>query len=665
MKFREFVKNYSKTSACYFLKYIYANFVQSIKFASPQVGNQLGAPIRSIAQYLNQEGRKLIIPPWQREYVWQIGENGEVGDLLNDLKEFIIDEQVSYLIGSVITCQEPKGSGNFWLIDGQQRTLTFLIFLMAAKRYITNEKLKARDNLKHEELSVLYNQCISYSAHDYEPKVSMDRGKADSILQSIYIWSGLAEGEKPNELLEERDGWTSTQKNLASVAEWIYEKQFKNEAWIEKENFLAALSKVLHQVKLIEIELPNPQEALTVFDRINNRGAELNSSDLIKNRIFQNLDDEPFSEVSDEWREMKKNLAGSSITRLREPAYLLRALALIQNGKESIAKPQGESFKARKITYNEVTKFWSNRLDPRLAREHSLDLVKASTLIEELTSTSNWLERLSYEKIPNSKKFHFKDLYFARYLKIVQHFPLLLAGKHLSFEVFEKLVSQVHARTTFYYLSGEKTQDFEKIIPDWTYEIARLDKDSSIKDLEKVYSQFKMTPVQFKLLKEVMNAWSYRDSTDKKKIRSVLAQLSRNLDLVCDKESRNSPESYFDTKHKDGKHGWDIDHIQSHGRAPKDSILHTIGNLTLLHPKDNSSRGKLSPKQKSANYENCPLILTKTLVGVKSSPDKRKVEKYLQTLNLPDCFDLENWDEKEINSRSNFYFVLLEDHLNI
>ena len=636
-----------------------------VKFVNELSGSNLDAPIRSIAQYLTQPNRKLIIPPWQREYVWQVGENGEVGDLLNDLKEFIENGQESYLIGSIITCEEPKGSGNFWLIDGQQRTLTFLIFLMAARRYITNEKLKVRDNIKHEELSIIYNQCISYSVHDYEPKVSMDRGKADSILQSIYMWSGLAEGEKPNELLEERDGWTSTQKNLAAVAEWIYEKQFKNQEWIEPQNFLPALSRVLHRVKLIEIELPNPQEALTVFDRINNRGAELNSSDLIKNRIFQNLDDETFSETSDQWREMKKNLANSSLTRLREPAYLLRALALIQNGRESVDKSESESFKPRKITYNEVTKFWSNRLDTRSAKEHGVDSVKAGWLIKELNTSAEWLSALSYERSNFTKKAHFRDLYFSRFLKIVQHFPILLAGKHLEFSVFEKLVQQVHVRTTYYYLSGEKTQDFEKLIPDWTYAVARLSEKSSIQDLDKIYSNFKITQVQFKLLKEVVSTWSYRDSTDKKKIRSVLAQLSRNLDLVCDRESRNSPESYFETKHKDGKHGWDIDHIKAHGRVPKESILHTIGNLVLLHHKDNSSRGKLEPAQKTANYDACPLLLTKTLVGVKSNPDKRKVEKYLDELKLQYSFDLDNWGDKQIKARENFYFTLLENHLDL
>lgn len=636
-----------------------------VKFVSEHIGLNPSAPIRSIAEYLTQSKRKLVIPPWQREYVWQVGENGEVGDLLNDLKEFIVEGQESYLIGSIITCEEPPGSGDFWLIDGQQRTLTFLIFLMAAKRYIANEKLKVRDNIKHEELSVLYNQCISYSVHDYEPKVSMDRGKADSILQSIYVWSGLAEGEKPNELLEERDGWTSTQKNLAAVAEWIYEKQFKNQAWIDAPNFLSALSRVLHRVKLIEIELPNPLEALTVFDRINNRGAELNSSDLIKNRIFQNLEDEPFSAISDEWREMKKNLAGSSLTRLREPAYLLRALALIQNGKESISKSSSESFKPRKITYNEVTKFWSNRLDPRSASEHSLDLIKAGWLIKELNNSSEWLSALSYEKSGLTKKSHFKDLYFSRFLKIVQHFPILLAGRHLDLSVFGKLAQQVHTRTTFYYLSGEKTQDFEKLIPEWTYEVAKLNEKASVQDLNEIYKNFKITPVQFNLLKEVMSAWSYRDSTDKKKIRSVLAQLSRNFDLICDKESRNSPESYFETKRKDGKHGWDIDHVKAHGRVPKDSVLHTIGNLVLLHPKDNSSRGKLEPIEKLANYRSCSLYLTKTLVGVESNPDKRKVEKYLDSLSLQYSFDLKNWDEKQINTRTKFYFSLLNNHLDI
>jgi hypothetical protein len=127
---------------------------------------------------------------------------------------------------------------------------------------------------------------------------------------------------------------------------------------------------------------------------------------------------EPFSEISDEWREMKRNLADSSLTRLREPAYLLRALALIQNGKESINKSESESFKPRKITYNEVTKFWSNRLDARSAIEHSLDGVKAGWLIKELNDSAKWLSALSYEQSASNKKAHFRNLYFSRFLKI-------------------------------------------------------------------------------------------------------------------------------------------------------------------------------------------------------------------------------------------------------
>jgi uncharacterized protein with ParB-like and HNH nuclease domain len=623
------------------------------------------APIRSIAQYLNHPGRRLVIPPWQREYVWQVGDTGEVGELLQDLKEFIEEGSDSYLIGSIITCEEPKGSGDFWLIDGQQRSLTFLIFLMACKRFVTNYELKERDNLSHENLSVLYNNCISYSRYDYEPKLTMDRGKADSILQSIHTWSGMSEGDKPNELLEERENWTSTQRNLANVAEWIYEKKFVTESWLKKSEFLFGLSRVLHNVKLIEIQLPDPVEALTVFDRINNRGADLTSSDLIKNRIFQQVDDEEFGEISEEWREMKKNLSASSLTRLREPAFLLRSLALIQVGIEAKGKSENQAAKARKITYQDLTQFWSSRLDKKTSESKGLINLEAGWLIKELNTASEWLSKLSYEHTPDSKKTHFQDLYFSRFLKTVQHYPILLAGKDLDDKVFEELTRQVHARTSYYFLAGERTQDFEKMVPDWTFEIAKLDKDASISDIKVIYDNYKISSDQFVSLKEAVLSWSYRDSSEKKKIRAVLAQLSRYVDQVCEKELRNSPESYFESKKKNSKHGWDIDHVMPHGRAPKDSYLHTIGNLVLLHPKDNSSRKNLSPFEKKANYESCPLFLTKTLVGVKSNPDKRRIDKFLVDLELPTSFDLENWDETQIKSRSEFYFQILENHLNI
>jgi uncharacterized protein with ParB-like and HNH nuclease domain len=620
------------------------------------------APIISIGDYLSTKSRHLVIPPWQREYVWQIGENNEVGALLEDLKEFLESGQEEYWLGPIILCEEPRESGMFWLIDGQQRTLTLLIFAMVAKKFMIQNKLLEPASEQHARILTLLCDSASDNTGAYLPRVTMDRGKADSILNTIFLWSGQPDNEKTRELLEDREDWTQTQKNLASVAEWIYEAKFEKE-WIKNQEFVNSIGKLLSSVKLIELHLPNVQLALTVFDRINNRGADLNSADLVKNRIFQYEKDEDFLGITEDWREMRSKLSESSLTRLRDPIFLLRALAVNRQGEESseIKEPLK---KGKKITYNDLTEFWSSRLDPN--RDGSkMKKITSKELVEKLLDGSRWLSKLSKEEYPLRKDLDLNDLYFSRYLKTIQHFPLLLAARHLDTEVFALVAKQVHARTSFYYLSGERTQEFENMVPEWAFELSSLPKGADLKAVREIYSNYSISDQAFVDLFQSFSVWSYKDSSEKKKIRAVLAQLSRVVDKTCGKELRLSPKSYFETARRKSKHGWDIDHIEPKASDPRDSIFQTIGNLVLLDPTDNQSSGKKKPNLKVKNYSSCPLFLTKTLVGVEANPYKKRIENFLSKLKLKQDFDLDNWDDKQVSKRTKFYFEILKDHLTV
>lgn len=620
------------------------------------------APICSIGDYLKTKSRLLVIPPWQREYVWQTGENGEVGELLDDLKQFSCSDQDEYWLGPVILCEEPKGSGEFWLIDGQQRTLTLLIFVMVAKRYMVLKNLLKANSESHARTLTLLCDSVSNNVGAYIPRVTMDKGKADSILRSIFLWSGQPDDETTRELLEDRETWTQTQKNLANVAEWIFESQFKKN-WIEDEKFVDSIDKIMNSVKLVELHLPSVQTALTVFDRINNRGADLNSADLVKNTIFQYESDEVFIQISEDWRQMRSNIGQSSLTRLRDPIFLLRALAVIRQGEES-TRVKEPLKTGRKITYNDLTDFWSSRLNP-LNKSPRFENISSGQLVEQLLDSSKWLSSLSKEKTPKKREVDLQDLYFSRYLKIVQHYPVLLAAKHLNDNSFGLLAKQVHARTAYYFLSGERTQEFENVVPEWAFEVAALEKDSDESTLRKIYEKYEISEKGFAELFQAMNSWSYKDATERRKIRAVLAQISKVIDGVCGKELRGSPGAYFEVARRKSKHGWDLDHIEPRAGDPKESIFQTIGNLVLLEPPDNRSKGKNKPSTKAKNYVNSALYLTKTLVGVEASPYKKRIEKYLSELGLTQDFDLINWNQKQISRRTKFYFEILKRHLNV
>ena len=98
-------------------------------------------PLLSLGEYLSQN-RTLVVPQWQREYTWSIGEDREVDTLLKDLLKFVRDQNAKeYLMGSVVLCESNVKSSRPLLIDGQQRTITLSILLMCINRYLTMNNL--------------------------------------------------------------------------------------------------------------------------------------------------------------------------------------------------------------------------------------------------------------------------------------------------------------------------------------------------------------------------------------------------------------------------------------------------------------------------------------------------------------------------------------------
>jgi len=98
--------------------------------------------ILSVTQFLSNSN--LSIPPFQRPYKWSVR---NVVQLLDDIERF--KETPSYRIGTVVIFQE-MGKDECQIVDGQQRTLTFLLMLKAilALRVNTMQSSSLQDDLK-------------------------------------------------------------------------------------------------------------------------------------------------------------------------------------------------------------------------------------------------------------------------------------------------------------------------------------------------------------------------------------------------------------------------------------------------------------------------------------------------------------------------------------
>jgi hypothetical protein len=600
-------------------------------------------PVKNLREYLSGEF-ELSVPQWQREYAWEANDGGQVGELLNDLREFVNSPSDEYLIGSIILCKVPGNDKQRFIIDGQQRTMTFLLFLMCARKYMKTHGIIKANSDKHNRLATEVRTCLSRSIEDYEPRVSMNQANANRILEEIWHWSNANEGVA-EDFFHKADTQTETQKNLVSVTKYIYTSQFANEGWIDKEKFVDAIEKIINKVKFVELTLDTQTEAISVFDHINDRGLSLTSADLIKNRIFQKVNDDEFSLISQSWQGMSVILNKCDIRRLHDPKYLLRALAWTQS-------------KGRKITYDGLHEFWTAYL------EDSAN--KATDFAMDLESDAEHLRQ--YSTLHHDIHGYLPQLFMAKHLKSVQHYPLLLAARNYSNEkVFKRAVKQIHNRTTYYVLAQERTQVFESIVPQWASELYSLGSDATIEQVDKAFStKALLTGNDFDKLKAEMFGWSYDVPSDRVKIRAVLSHLSWMVDDYLTK-SQDSVGEYFKTrKAKKEKFGWDIDHVLPTNKAGKVRDYHTIGNLVLLYPQDNRALQDADPAKKKTPYLQHPIYLTKSAAGLDglADGDKKKLMKLFDEAGIKDFdWSLDSWDESSVEARAEFYFALLKHDL--
>jgi hypothetical protein len=618
--------------------------------------NTPSIPVVTLKDYLSQN-RVIVIPPWQREYSWSTSEDEQVDTLLKDLLKFIRNPNSDeYLIGSVVLCSLPGEEDRPLLIDGQQRTLTLTLLLMCCQKYLKTFSLIDGNDNGDTQLNSELISCINGNAYGMlKARVEMKGSDADTTLRELYDWSTLP-GEFDKTVFKNMDKKNLTQKNLISSAEFIFRTLMGNEKlakdgtvngkpgnWLTPDEMKSGISKLLNKVKLIQISVNDKRESISVFDHINNRGMALNPADLVKNLMFESVKDSEFDVISSNWNNMTEILMSTKKSRLQDPRYILRAISHVEYGAHE--------------SYDNLDVYWSRKF-----REHQNDMSKGISAIDFSNKLPKYAHNLkSLVTRDGSFRFPLSEIYLSGELGSVQHYSVMLAGTHLTNkDTFQLLCRQVNFRTLLYMLAGEKTQAFDAMIPDWAAAVGALPENATKSDLVSKYKlHAKPEEKLFSSLKENMLEWDYTTSS-KKKIRSVLALLSVEMNALCSQAIRIE-DAMRARKIAGESHAWEIEHVypQSKDKSP---MIQSIGNLVLLSSSDNNNLSASEPAKKIEHYKHSSLILTKTLSGttMPNSTQQSKVEELLHTLEIAnDSWNLASWGENSIDSRADFYYRYL------
>ncbi len=618
-----------------------------------------GIPVISLLEYFTQN-RVLVIPPWQREYSWSVAEDEQVDTLLKDLKRFLTDDTSSeYLLGSVVLCTLPNESNRPLLIDGQQRTLTLTLLLMCCQKYLRTNNLIDGQSTQDTSLDSMITSCINSNAFqqgELQPRVEMKRSDADQTLRELYNWS-IVPGEFDKSVFKDMDRKNPTQKNLISSVEYIYSKlngvtkvnkdksiSKKPGDWLQPHEIKAGILKLIQSVKIIQIQVNDRRESISVFDHINNRGMALNPADLVKNLMFESVADSEFETISENWNLMVESLMSTKKARLQDPRYLLRSLSHIYYGAHE--------------SYDNLDVFWSRKFV-----ENSVKSNEGMSPLAFSKKLPEYAENLKFLVTRSTKfKFPLSDLYLAGELGSVQHYSVMLAGAHLTnADTYQLLAKQVNLRTLLYMLAQERTQLFDAMIPDWAHAVRSMNPSASKQELKEIYTD-KAQPGEslFEDLRDRMSEWDYTNASQKKKIRAVLALLSVHLNSECKSDVRIE-DAMRARKVTGESHPWEIEHVLPQAKD-KTGVFQTIGNLVLLSSVDNNDASANAPQLKKEHYDSCSLILTRTLSEkqIANTLQASKVSDLLSVLKVEPTWDLENWDEESVALRTDFYFKYLK-----
>ncbi|MEL1244547.1 DUF262 domain-containing protein [Flavobacterium sp. DGU11] len=213
-------------------------------------------------------GNKILVPNYQRAYSWDTPlENNfrktQTDVFLSDIDNYLISKSNSpFYFGHFL--YEYK-ENTFYIIDGQQRLTTIIIFLSSA--FAKLKSLRELSDIENEIYEDIIKRNVTYrfSTVDYDNQIFKDY-VIDQIKTDIHTIE------------------TESAKRIISAFDY-FTKKLKNKDILYLENIIRSISEAsctTHQVK-------NESEAIQMFIFQNDRGKQPSSLEVIKALFMYNI----------------------------------------------------------------------------------------------------------------------------------------------------------------------------------------------------------------------------------------------------------------------------------------------------------------------------------------------------------------------------------------
>lgn len=561
-----------------------------------------------------------VVPDYQREYVW---EERQVNQLLSDVfDEFDNNHNKEYFIGSTVVFKDNNGS--YELIDGQQRTTTLFLIICALKSVYKEWDLDT-DTLdrmiKDKTVNALGDSIDKY-------KLELQYKDSSNILNII---SSLS--DRPENLKGSAERLFNAYENIIA----FLKQNFRKDKSEQLKKFFVYLYRKL---KFIQIETPEINDALKIFETINERGIGLNPMDLLKNLIFRQVERNEFTKLNTKWQQLVSILTKNNEKPLRFLRYFIMA-------NYNVNSPKGDEILREDEIYNWITKP-ENTIQCNYEKE-PFDFV--DLLIENAEI---------YVKFFKGEDQIGQNIFLNNIRKLGggsfrQHLILLLAGRKLSKPLFDHFAKQIETLIFFYFITREPTKEFERNFSKWAKDLITIktadELDQFIKD--KIEPEVAEKKNSYKSSFLDLN----QNSVQQYRMRYILAKIAQYIEQQrLGSYIPQTLDNYITT-------GIEVEHIlpftPENGLREKigeeyDEVKIKLGNLTLLEKSINASIGNNDfYNHKVGEYSKSSIYLTKSISLLENVGTNTAITRINQRLK-----SFTDWNSSTITERQELLFDL-------
>jgi hypothetical protein len=214
--------------------------------------------------------RTLVVPVYQRSYAWK---DEQVGDFWADLRRALDEDYSEYFLGTVVTA---KANGASTVIDGQQRLATTTVLIAALRDAYEARGDSDRAKGLHDHFLARFDLATATS----RPRLTLNAEDSEFFRQAVI------EGAAPDTQIASHKRLLDAQKLLRRRVE---EDLSAANDWTGR--ILAWIRLLEDKVKVVVIDVPDIADGFVIFETLNDRGAPLTISDLVRNYLMSRGED--------------------------------------------------------------------------------------------------------------------------------------------------------------------------------------------------------------------------------------------------------------------------------------------------------------------------------------------------------------------------------------